>query len=209
MIIGSCITRSKLQLILAAIVATIVLLFAFTRISHADGYYSEDQNPLSPENVLYSKSIENLPESTSPPQSNGVGEKVRGIGTSIRASHTISEEALRQYLEAKHSPLESEIQQLLNSPYWSTIIGICTIEEYSCSVNPSNSNNLWGLMSNGKIIRFPTLEAGIQAINDFLAKAEIKGRTTIEKLNCWYVQPCSQTWLKTVLRTKDLLESLN
>lgn len=127
---------------------------------------------------------------------------------SILATNQVSEEALRQYLEAKHSPLSAFAFQLSLSPYVSTIIAICTIEEYSCTVNPYGSNNLGGLMSKGKLIRFDTLADWIQTENDWLAKHE-QDHPTIESLNCYYVQPCSSNWLNTVIKTKEEIEALN
>jgi hypothetical protein len=66
----------------------------------------------------------------------------------------------------------------------------------------------WGVMCSGHICSYPSLEAGIAAIDAFLSKAESSGRDTVEKLNCWYVQPCSTNWLNTVSRTKNQLEAL-
>lgn len=128
---------------------------------------------------------------------------------SIQATTTISEEALRQYLDTKGaSNLLPFASQILESPYWSTIIGICTIEEYSCSVNPYETNNLWGLMSGGHLIKFSTLGDGITAIDTFLAKAERNGRTTIESFRGWYCASECTNWESTVINTKEKLEAL-
>lgn len=131
------------------------------------------------------------------------------VSHSIRASKTVSEEALRQYLEARKSPLANYAELIVQSPYASTIIGICTIEEYSCSVNPYGTNNLWGLMSGGKLIRFVSIEAGIDAINNFLSKAENNGRRTVESFRGWYCASECTNWESTVISTKEKLESLN
>lgn len=126
----------------------------------------------------------------------------------ITATTTISEEALRQYLESKKSPLAPYHKEILQSKYWSSIIAICTIEEYSCSVNPYGTNNLWGLMAGGRLLRFDSLPAGIAAIDSFLAKAESNGRTTIESFRGWYCASACTTWEPTVIKTKLKLESL-
>lgn len=125
---------------------------------------------------------------------------------SIQAQTTISEEALRQYLAAKGSPLTEYSADLLDSTYWSTIIGICTIEEYGCTHYPNN--NMGGLMSSGHLIQFASLADWINAEDRFLLRAATNGHDTIEKLNCWYVVPCSTNWLKTVITTKQHVESL-
>jgi len=63
-------------------------------------------------------------------------------------------------------------------------------------------------MCSGHICRYPTMEDGISAIQTFLTKAQANGHDTIEKLNCWYVQPCSESWLKIVIETQTTLENL-
>jgi len=180
-----------------------VLLFAFTHISHADNYYG---NPLSPQNVAYKPNPESESVPLVLPASSVSATHVGQHG--IRSTDTISEARLRQYLEAEHSPLAPLAAGLLDSPYWSTIIAICTIEEYSCSVNPYGSNNFWGLMANGHLLRFDSVAAGLAAENTFLEHADDTGRDTIESLNCWYVVPCSDNWIDTVLRTKAAVEAL-
>jgi hypothetical protein len=128
----------------------------------------------------------------------------------IRASTTISEEACRQYLESKNSPLSAYCGGgLLTSSYWSTIIAICTIEEYSCSVNPYGTNNLWGLMSGGHLIYFDSLSAGLDAINNFLNRADHNNRTTIESFRGWYCASECSTWESTVIQTKETVENLH
>jgi hypothetical protein len=123
---------------------------------------------------------------------------------STRAEKQISEQSLEQYLSAKGSPLALYSPNILASPYWSTIIGICTIEQYGCTRAPGN--NYWGI---GPGRTYPTPEAGIHAISDLLAKYETDGKhTSIESLNGFYVQPASNNWLQTVLKTKAYLESL-
>lgn len=160
--------------------------------------------PLSPDNVIYKTT--NTTESEELPRS--VKHTPSFIPHSIRATKTISEEALRQYLASKKSPLSDYVATLLDSPYYSTILGICTIEEYSCSVNPYGTNNLWGLMAQGKLLSYSSLGDGIQAINNFLAKAETNGRTTIESFRGWYCASACTNWESTVIQTKDKLEAL-
>lgn len=126
----------------------------------------------------------------------------------IRASTTITEASLSRFLAEKKSPLEPFSSQLLQSSYWSTIIAICTIEEYSCSHNPSGSNNLWGLMYDGHIIRYNSFTESIAAIDSFLQKADRNGRTTIESFRGWYCASECSTWESTVISTKEKLESL-
>lgn len=127
---------------------------------------------------------------------------------SIRAEKTISTETCGLYLVKVKSPLSTYCPQLLESPYWSVIIGISAIEQQYCNLRPTTSPyNCFGLMSNGHLIKFNDFGEAIDYLNDFLAKHEDK-HPTVESLNCWYVQPCSPNWLKTVLKVKQELESL-
>lgn len=126
-----------------------------------------------------------------------------------RAERTISEGQLRQWLENKRSPLAPYTESILHSDYWSTIIGICTIEQYGCTRLPGGKNwNLWGIGGSSGLRYYSTPEEAIQAISELLAKYETRGYDTIEALNCYYVQPCSQAWYNTVLKTKTTLENL-
>lgn len=182
--------------------AFLVLLLATKALADDPIHYSD---PLSLHNVAYKTNPSS--EDTIPARTDNKTIQPQSTHP-IRASSTISEEALRQYLEAKNSPLLRFADVLNSSPYWSTIIAICTIEEYSCSVNPYGSNNLWGLMSKEHLISYPTLVEGIQAISDFLERAERNGRTTVESFRGWYCASACTTWEPTVIKTKLLLEAL-
>lgn len=157
--------------------------------------------------------ITQLPEPTPPAKSNGVGKEVRGNGTPIRASRTITEDALHRFLEQKGSPLADYSGDLLRSPFYSTIIAISNAEE-SFSINPYGSNNLFGLMSGGKLIRFDSFEQSLDAINHFLDKAENNDRRTVESFRAWYCYEATTAdhicwnWESVVLKTKLEIESL-
>jgi len=133
--------------------------------------------------------------------------EVSGGWHSTRAEKQVSAEHLRVYLMLRESPLAAHSEQLLASPHWSTIIGICTIEQYGCSKAPYN--NYWGIMcGSGKLCHYESLEAGINAISNLLVKYESRGKDTLEELNGYYVVPASANWFNTVLKTKQLVENL-
>lgn len=159
-------------------------------------------NPLGPENVIYKATAQ-------PDDRQSVSKQLPANVHPIRADKTITIDTLRQYLTSKKSPLAENADTLLGSPYWSTIIGICAIEEYGCSVNPFGSNNLWGIMcGSGVLCRYPDLPTGIDAIHRFLERAESKGRTTIESFRGWYCASACTTWEPTVIKVKLLVENL-
>jgi hypothetical protein len=138
------------------------------------------------------------------PTTRNIGSSVPAGRHSTRAEKQVSVEELRLWLSDRKSPLADYSSEILSSPYWSTIIGICTIEQYGCSRAPGN--NFWGI---GPHKRFATIPDGIEAIDALLTKYEAKGKDTIEELNGYYVQPASQNWFNVVLKTKLTLESLN
>jgi hypothetical protein len=126
---------------------------------------------------------------------------------STRAEKTIPVEKLRAYLEEKGSPLAPYASNILASPYWSTILGICTIEQYGCTKGPNF--NLWGIMcGSGRVCAYKSWEESIEAIHSLLTKYEARGKDTIEELNGYYVVPASQNWFNVVLKTKQHVEAL-
>ncbi len=123
-------------------------------------------------------------------------------------------ERLQVWLSDRKSPLAPYSSSILESPYWSTIIGICHIEQSKdggiCNRLPGGKNwNLWGIGGSSGLAYYSTPEQGIQAISELLAKYETEyGKTTIEQLNGFYVLPASNNWLNTVLKSKQLIENL-
>lgn len=165
----------------------------------------ESSNLTIKDNAIQTSLTRNNPQPVSPPIIHSSSTERGRHNTS--AEKQITTEQLSLYLQQRNSPLAPYAVQLLSSPYWSTIIGICTIEQYNCTKAPFN--NYWGLMkSGGGLQHFATIPDGIAAIDAFLTKASA-AHPTIESLNCWYVQPCSSAWLTTVIKTKTLIENLN
>jgi hypothetical protein len=170
-----------------------------------------EANSLSTANVIYKHNppVENPPETRqNQPQAS------KAAAHSIRAGTSVSAEALRQRLSEWNSPLADYAPQLLESPYWSTVVAICYIEEAKCSINPHGTNNLWGLMASGHLKSYDSLDSGIMAIEAFLAKAESNGRDTVESFRGWYCYQADTAdhvcwnWEDVVIRIKNELESL-
>lgn len=63
-------------------------------------------------------------------------------------------------------------------------------------------------MCSGRICRYDSLDAGIDAIDRLLGGYEARGRDTIEEMNGYYVQPASANWYNTVSNVKRTVESL-
>jgi hypothetical protein len=155
-----------------------------------------------------------LLEASSRPQSSARRDSgsVQSGRHSTRAENLIDVQSLQNYLSDRHSPLAGYSAQILQSPHWSTIIGICWIEQYGCT--KALYNNYWGIMGGGGLRRFASLESGIQGISDLLAKYEANGRDTIEEFRGYYCvnrnypgNVCPN-WESTVLKIKAEVESL-
>jgi hypothetical protein len=105
--------------------------------------------------------------------------------------------------------------RLMASEYWSTIVAICTIEQYSCSRVPQGTNwNLCSIMGCHGLCTYTTAEEGITAIDSFLAKAERNGRTTSNAMLDNIATPnysenhiCPK-WEPTVLKVRRELEAV-
>lgn len=151
-------------------------------------------------------------------------ERKTGLrSTSIRASKQISEEALRQWLETVHSPLAGRTDEILFSPYWSTIIAITNAEEsfYKnpiCKATGKPSNNLYGMMNSGGtkagIRCFDSILDGWNYMDQWFATREAK-QPNIENYRaryCWagYNEShiCPE-WEPRILKVKAEVENLN
>lgn len=126
--------------------------------------------------------------------------------TPLIASNTISVTALQSWLEKQNSPLAPYAEQILQSQYWSLIIGICYIEQYHCSKAPGN--NYWGMMkSGGGLMVFKTLPDGIAYMDAYFVKLS-RTRSTVESLRGYYCASACTNWEPTVKRIKQELEHL-
>ena len=116
----------------------------------------------------------------------------------------VSTDTLQAYLLNLGSPLAAHAEQIAQSEFAATIIGICYIEQYRCTRAPYN--NYWGIMSEANLAHYPDLPSGIAAIDGLLQRYYSRGYDNLEEMNCYYVQPCSATWLATVKKVqKELL----
>jgi hypothetical protein len=127
-----------------------------------------------------------------------------------RAERNITSDKLAAFLEKEGSPLAVHAAQILESPHYSTIIGISAIEQRFCTIRPRVSPyNCWGIMQRGGgLAKYQSFEESIQAISDLLVRYEARGKDTLEELNGYYVVPASANWFSTVLKIKLQVENL-
>ncbi len=137
-----------------------------------------------------------------------------GQGHSTRNSKPISEDTIRGWLNSQTSkgrvgsPLAEYSAQIAASPYSSTILAICYIEQNHCVSAPGF--NYWGI---GPGKRYKSQEEGIAAINAFLERSEAN-HPTIESMRHWYCYAgyteshICPGWEETILKIKAQIESL-
>lgn len=129
---------------------------------------------------------------------------------SVKANGKIDPAKLEAWLKIQKfnknvgSPLAPYAAEILQSDYWSTIIGICYIEQNHCTSAPAW--NYWGIASGAT--HYQSAEQSIAAIDTLLTHYESTGHTTIEKLNGYYVQPANPNWLNIVIKIKAQVEGL-
>lgn len=130
----------------------------------------------------------------------------------IRTSVQVSEEALRQYLMAKNSPLSDYTVYILQSSYWSTIVAITAAEQSFYKQPTTSPYNLWGMMKPGGeragLRKFDSFEQAISYMDNYFAILETKGRTTIESLRGYYCASACTNWESTVIKVKNEVENL-
>ena len=120
-----------------------------------------------------------------------------------RKDHRI--ELVREYLQSKNSPLADESELLLKQKHWEFLIAISAIESEFCQ--RQLSWNCWGIGGDMYYRHYSSLRAAIIDADDFITHWQSKGRwLTVEDMNCSYVQPCNENWVRVVKKVLADLE---
>lgn len=115
-----------------------------------------------------------------------------------------NEEIVRTFLVEKGSPLADDTEFLMSQPHWRLLIAISAIESQYCK--RQLGNNCWGIGGDSNYRHYPSFQAAIQDANDLITYWQSKGRwLTVEDMNCHYVVPCNENWVRVV---KSVLASL-
>lgn len=158
------------------------------------------------------------------PESPASRVRVQNETHSIKSTKELSESTISRWLEQQcwqgtcGSPLAESAYQISQSPYSSTILAICYIEQNHC-VEALN-NNYWGI---GPGKGFASPEVGISAIEAYLDNLYLEGFTTIESLRTSHIGDkfiahyCYEnktadhicwSWEKAVIQIKTQIENL-
>ena len=112
------------------------------------------------------------------------------------------------YLQTKGSPLSNEEATLLvEMPHGDLLIAISAIESQYCK--RQLGYNCWGIGGDSAYRHYKDFSEAIIDANNLITRWQAKGRWhTIEDMNCHYVVPCNENWVRTVNKVLQELESL-
>jgi len=106
-------------------------------------------------------------------------------------------QVVRFFLEEKNSPLADETEFLLTQKHWRLLIAISAIESEYCK--RQIAHNCWGIGGDSAYRYYSSYRAAIQDANDFITNWQERGRwLTVEDMNCSYVVPCNENWVRVV-----------
>lgn len=113
---------------------------------------------------------------------------------------------LDAYLTTKKSPLAGDSEYILTLKHWRLLLAISAIESQFCI--HQIDYNCWGVGGDSAYRHYSSFRAALVDADALIEKWQAKGRwLTPEDMNCSYVVPCSDNWVRVVHKT--LLELPN
>ena len=113
---------------------------------------------------------------------------------------------IREFLTSKESPLAPQTDFLLQQKHWKLLIAISAIESQYCKRKVGN--NCFGIGGDSAYRHYSSIRASIVDANDLIEHWQSKGKwLTIESMNCSYVQPCNQNWVRVVNKVLQELKT--
>ena len=110
---------------------------------------------------------------------------------------------VRGFLEDKEPALAPDTDLLLQQNHRSLLIAISAIESQYCK--RQLGWNCWGVGGDSAYRHYSSIRAAIVDANDLIEHWQEKGKwLTPETMNCSYVVPCNENWVRVV--TKILAE---
>ncbi len=112
------------------------------------------------------------------------------------------------YLQSKQSPLsKDEVSLLVQQKHWKLLIGIMGIESQFC--RRQLGYNCFGIGGDSVYRHYNSFSESIVDADALITHWQKKGRwLTLEDMNCHYVQPCNENWLRVVNKVLADLENL-
>ena len=114
---------------------------------------------------------------------------------------------VREYLESKGSPLAEHTEVLLQQKNWKLLIAISRIESQFCKIKISY--NCWGIGGDARYRHYEGYEDAIIDAEKVIEYWQERGRwLTVEDMNCHYVVPCNENWVRVVSSTLIEIDKL-
>jgi hypothetical protein len=122
-------------------------------------------------------------------------EQVDPTTAPAQTENTVASE-LEIYLTTKESPLAPDAKFLVTLKHWRLVVAISAIESQFCK--RQLYNNCWGIGGDSAYRHYSSFKSAAQDANDLIEHWQEKGRwLTVEDMNCSYVQPCNENWVRT------------
>ena len=120
----------------------------------------------------------------------------------------VKSEKVVAYLQSKGSPLSTdEVSLLVSMPHGDLLIAISAIESQYCK--RQLGYNCWGIGGDSAYRHYENFSEAIIDANNLITRWQARGRWhTVEDMNCHYVVPCNDNWVRTVNKVLQDLESL-
>lgn len=112
------------------------------------------------------------------------------------------------YLQSKNSPLsKDEVSLLVEQKHWKLLVAVSAIESQYCKIQLGY--NCWGIGGDSAYRHYKNFSEAIIDANDLIEHWQQKGRwLTVEDMNCHYVQPCNENWVRVVNKVLNDIELL-
>mgnify|MGYP001562370391 CR=1 FL=1 len=122
-------------------------------------------------------------------------------------AHQVKLEKVVAYLQTKNSPLtRQEVSLLVKQKHGDLLIAISAIESQYCK--HQLGYNCWGIGGDSAYRHYKNFSEAIIDANNLIEKWQARGRwLTVEDMNCHYVQPCNENWVRTVNKVLQDIES--
>ena len=114
---------------------------------------------------------------------------------------------LREFLESKQSPLVPDTEFILELKHWKLLIAVSAIESQYCK--RQLGYNCWGIGGDEHYRYYSSFRTAAVDTNDLIEDWQKKGKwLTVEAMNCSYVVPCSENWVRVVNQNLKVLNEL-
>jgi hypothetical protein len=112
-------------------------------------------------------------------------------------STTTPQFPLAQYLKSKKSPLVPDAEYLLTQKHWRLLVAISAIESQYCK--RLIAYNCFGVGGDSAYRHYASYRESVIDAEALIEKWQAKGKwLTIDSMNCSYVVPCNDNWVRVV-----------